>query len=216
MKKRRNPSEKGQAIAKLIMEQYQPKTQEDMQIALKDVFGPIFEAMLQGEIDNHLGYSSNDHSKKETSNRRNGYTEKTIQTSVGEVPIRVPRDRESTFEPQVVPKRTKDVTGIESKVLAMYARGMSQRDIAKTIDDIYGFELSAESISNITDRVMDEVQHWQTRPLNPFYPFLFVDCLYVSVRKDYETKNHAVYVILGYDINGSKDVLGLWMNRGQT
>jgi transposase-like protein len=213
MKKRRNPSEKGQAIAKLIMEQYQPKTQEDMQIALKDVFGPIFEAMLQGEIDNHLGYSSNDHSKKETSNRRNGYTEKTIQTSVGEVPIRVPRDRESTFEPQVVPKRTKDVTGIESKVLAMYARGMSQRDIAKTIDDIYGFELSAESISNITDRVMDEVQHWQTRPLNPFYPFLFVDCLYVSVRKDYETKNHAVYVILGYDINGSKDVLGLWMNE---
>lgn len=213
MKKRRNPSEKGQAIAKLIMEQYQPKTQEDMQIALKDVFGPIFEAMLQGEMDNYLGYSSNDHSKKETSNRRNGYTEKTIQTSVGEVPIRVPRDRESTFEPQVVPKRTKDVTGIESKVLAMYARGMSQRDIAKTIDDIYGFELSAESISNITDRVMDEVQHWQTRPLKPFYPFLFVDCLYVSVRKDYETKNHAVYVILGYDINGSKDVLGLWMNE---
>ena len=213
MKKRRNPSEKGQAIAKLIMEQYQPKTQEDMQIALKDVFGPIFEAMLQGEMDNHLGYSSNDHSKKETSNRRNGYTEKTVQTSVGEVPIRVPRDRESTFEPQVVPKRTKDVTGIESKVLAMYARGMSQRDIAKTIDDIYGFELSAESISNITDRVMDEVQHWQTRPLKPFYPFLFVDCLYVSVRKDYETKNHAVYVILGYDINGSKDVLGLWMNE---
>ena len=192
MKKRRNPSEKGQAIAKLIMEQYQPKTQEDMQIALKDVFGPIFEAMLQGEMDNHLGYSSNDHSKKETSNRRNGYTEKTIQTSVGEVPIRVPRDRESTFEPQVVPKRTKDVTGIESKVLAMYARGMSQRDIAKTIDDIYGFELSAESISNITDRVMDEAQHWQTRPLKPFYPFLFVDCMYVSVRKDYETKNHGV------------------------
>lgn len=212
-RRRSKGNEKGQAIAKLIMEEYQPKNKEEMQDALKDIFGPMLEAILQGEMDNHLGYSANDHGEKETKNRRNGYIEKTVRSSYGEIPISVPRDRDGSFEPQAVQKRSRDITGIEDKVLAMYARGMSQRDISSTVEDIYGFELSAESISNITDRIMDEVDAWQRRPLKPFYPFIFVDCLYVPIRQDYETKNCAVYVILGYDLNGSKDVLGLWINE---
>lgn len=212
MAKRIKRDSKGQAIAKLIMEQYQPTNKDEMQDALKDVFGPMLEAMLQGEMDNHLGYSSNDHSPKATDNRRNGYTSKTVRSSYGEIPVSVPRDREGSFEPQAIPKRSKDITGIEDKVLAMYARGMSQRDISSTINEIYGFELSAESISNITDRILDELEVWQNRPLKPCYPFLFVDCMYVPIRQDYETKSCAVYVILGYDLNGEKDILGLWIS----
>ena len=213
--KRNKRNEAGRAIAQAIVEQYQPKNVQEMQDAIKDIFGPMFEAMLQGEMDSHLGYEANDHGYKETENRRNGYTHKTVKTAYGDVPVDVPRDREATFEPQVIPKRTRDVSGIEGKVLSMYARGMSQRDIADTIEDIYGFEISHETISDITDRVVETAQEWQNRPLRKFYTFVFVDCLYVTVRKDMETKSCAVYVVLGYDVDGVKDILGLWIGEAE-
>lgn len=216
MARRRKRSPQSLAIAQAILEQYQPKTAEDVQEALKDAFGPLFEAMLQGEMSAHLGYESNNHDFKETDNRRNGYIDKTVKTTYGEVPIAVPRDRDATFEPQLIPKRTRDVSGIEEKVLSMYARGMSQRDISATIEDIYGFNISAETISEITDKVMIEVQEWQNRPLKKFYTFLFVDCMYVSIKKEYDTKNYAVYTILGYDVNGVKDILGIWLNESES
>lgn len=208
-------SEASRAIAQAIIEQYQPTNAEEMQDALKDIFGPMFEAMLQGEMDTHLGYRPNDHGGKDTTNRRNGYGRKSLKTTYGDVEIEVPRDRDATFEPQAVPKRTRDVSGIEGKVLSMYARGMSERDIADTIEDIYGFDISHETISNITDRVVETAEEWQSRPLKKFYTFLFVDCLYVSIRKENETKSCAVYVILGYDVNGVKDILGLWIGEAE-
>lgn len=213
--KKSKHSETGRMIAKAILEQYRPTNQDEMQDALKEIFGPMFEAMLQGEMDDHLGYESNDRGAKDTENRRNGYTEKTIKTTMGDIDIRTPRDRDGSFDPRLIPKRSKDVSGIEDKVLAMYARGMSQRDIAETIEDIYGFEISHETISRITDRVIDAAKEWQNRPLKQFYTFLFVDCLYVNIRKDMETRNCAVYVILGYDINGIKDVLGVWIGESE-
>ena len=127
---KKRESTPGENLAKQIIEQYNPKSVADMQDALKDIFVPMFEAMLQGEMNNHLGYESNDHGTKTTDNRRNGYTNKKVKTSAGEVNIKVPRDRDSSFEPQLMPKRQKDVSEIEEKVLAMYAKGMSQRDIA--------------------------------------------------------------------------------------
>lgn len=205
----------GELIAKAILDEYHPQNALDVQNAIKDIFSPILNAMLQGEMDDHLGYVSNDHGYKETDNRRNGYIDKTVRSTYGEVPVSVPRDRDATFEPQSVPKRSRDISDIEDKVLSMYAKGMSQRDIADTVSDIYGFNLSAEAISNITDRVMSQVDEWQNRPLRNFYTFLFVDCLYVSIRKEMETKNCAVYVILGYDINGEKDILGLWIGEAE-
>ncbi len=216
MTKRVKRSPQSVAIAKAILEEYQPKTREDMQDAMKDVFGPIFEAMLQGEMESHLGYESNSHDFKDTENRRNGYADKTVKTTYGDLPIKVPRDRNATFEPEIIPKRTKDVSGIEDKVLAMYARGMSQRDIATTVEDIYGFNISHETISEITDRVIEHVEEWQNRPLKKFYAFLFVDCMYVSIKKEYETKSYAVYTILGYDVNGVKDILGIWLNETES
>lgn len=203
------------AIAKAIIDEYQPTNAEEMQDALKDIFGPMFEAMLQGEMDSHLGYESNDHGYKETDNRRNGYSHKNVKTTYGEVPVAVPRDRDASFEPRAIPKRSRDVSGIEDKVLSMYAKGMSDRDIADTIEDIYGFEISHDTISNITDRVIETANEWQNRPLRKFYTFLFVDCLYVNIRKENETKSCAVYVILGYDVNGIKDILGLWIGDAE-
>ena len=214
-RKKNKRSNANMAIAKAIIDEYQPKTAEEMQDALKDIFGPMFEAMLQGEIDTHLGYEAHDHSYKDTENRRNGYIHKNVKTTYGDIPVDVPRDRESTFEPQAIPKRTRDVSGIEDKVLAMYARGMSQRDIADTIEDIYGFEISHEAVSTITDRVIETADEWQNRPLKKFYTFVFVDCLYVSIRKETETKSCAVYVVLGYDVNGIKDILGIWIGESE-
>lgn len=127
------------------------------------------------------------------------------------IDINASRDREGSFDPKIIPKRSKDVSGIEDKVLSMYAKGMSQRDIADTIEDIYGFEISHDTISTITDRVIDIANEWQNRPLKNYYPFIFVDCLYVNIRVENETKNCAIYVILGYDINGVKDILGIWV-----
>jgi transposase-like protein len=200
--RKRKRNEASKAIAQAIIDQYQPTSAEEMQDALKDIFGPMFEAMLHGEMDSHLGYDANDHGYKETANRRNGYSHKTVKTTYGDVEVDVPRDRDASFEPQAIPKRTRDVSGIEDKVLSMYAKGMSQRDIADTIEDIYGFEISHETISNITDRVIETANEWQNRPLKRFYTFLFVDCLYVNIRKEMETKSCAVYVILGYDVDG--------------
>ena len=214
-KKKDGRSEASRAIAKAILDQYEPTTTEEMQDALREIFGPMFEAMLQGEMDSHLGYESNDRGAKNTSNRRNGYTDKTVKSSMGEIEIRTPRDRDGSFEPQLIPKRAKDVSGIEDKVLSMYAKGMSQRDIADTIEEIYGFEISHETISTITDRAIETAREWQNRPLKRFYTFLFVDCLYVNIRKDLETKSCAVYVILGYDIDGIKDVLGIWIGDSE-
>ena len=208
-------SKASKAIAQAIIDQYQPTSAEDMQDALRDIFGPMFEAMLQGEMSSHLGYGTNDHGYKETANRRNGYTHKNIKTSMGEVEIDTPRDRDGSFEPQLIPKRSKDVSGIEEKVLSMYARGMSQRDIADTIEDIYGFEISHETISNIKDQVIETANEWQNRPLKKFYPFLFVDCLYVNIRKDMESRSSAVYVVLRYDVNGIKDILGIWIGESE-
>ena len=215
MRKKKEPTA-GQKMAQQIIEQYKPKTVEDMQNALKDIFGPMFEAMLNGEMNNHLGYENNDHSSKQTEDRRNGYIDKTIRTSQGEVDIKVPRDRDGSFEPQIIPKRSRDVSAIEDKVLSMYARGMSQRDISSTIEEIYGFNLSAEKISEITDCVIDELNEWQNRPLKKIYPFIFVDCMYVTLRRDYEVKECAVYTILGYDLQGKKDILGLWLNETES
>ena len=195
-----------------IIEEYKPETAKDVQETLKDIFGPIFEAMLQGEMNSYLGYENNSKGEKNTDNRRNGYINKNVKTSMGEMTVDVPRDRDGSFEPQIIPKRTKDISDIDQKVLSMYAKGMSQRDISATIEDIYGFKVSHETISQITDCVIEELNEWQARPLKKCYPFVFVDCMYVTMRYEYECKESAVYTILGYDTNGRKEILGIWLN----
>lgn len=214
MRVKRNPA--AIQIANDIIAAYKPESVAEMHAAIKDVFGPMFEAILNGELENYLGYESNSKVQKATDNRRNGYSPKKLQTSMGETEISIPRDRNSDFESMLIPKYRHDVSEIDRKVLAMYSRGMSTRDISATIDDIYGFKLSAEQISKITDYVLEEQQAWQNRPLKHFYPFIFVDCLFVNLRRDYESRDCAVYSILAYDVNGIKDILGLWIQETES
>ncbi|WP_270373528.1 IS256 family transposase [Longicatena caecimuris] len=204
------------ALAQEIAKQFDPQSAEDADEALKELFGPIFESLLQGEMSHHLGYENNNKEYKQTQNRRNGYAQKTVHTTKGDITIDIPRDRDGSFEPQLISKRQRDVSGIEDKVLAMYARGMSQRDISKTIEDIYGFSISHEMVSDITDAILPELEEWRNRPLKKCYAFLFVDCMYVTLRSGYEAKECAVYTILGYDLNGHKDILGLWLSESES
>lgn len=204
------------ALAKAIIDHYEPQSVEDVNQALKDIFGPIFESMLQGEMNHHLGYAPNERGPKKDSNRRNGYSSKTLKTSHGELDIQVPRDRDASFEPKLITKRQRDVSDIEDKVIAMYAKGMSQRDISQTIEDIYGFSLSHEMVSEITDAIVPELEEWRNRPLQKCYAFLFVDCMYVTLRSGYEAKESAVYTILGYDLQGHKELLGLWLSESES
>lgn len=213
---RKTENKKAVELAESIIGAYQPETVEDMQNALKEIFGPMFEAMLKGELEHHLGYHANEKAEKETTNRRNGYGTKQLKTSMGEVVIQTPRDREGSFEPNIIPKRKRDISEIEGKILAMYARGMSQRDISATIEDIYGFSVSAEMISDITDSVLQELEEWQNRPLKKCYAFLFVDCMYVPIRENYEVRDKAIYTILGFDLAGNKEILGLWISESES
>lgn len=213
---RKKRDKKSVELAQSIIDTYQPESIEDMQNALKDIFGPMFEAMLQGELNHHLGYEAHEKAEKPTDNRRNGYGQKQLKTSMGEVPIQTPRDRDGSFEPTLIPKRKKDISEIEGKILAMYARGMSQRDISDTIEDIYGFSVSHEMVSDITDAVLQELKEWQKRPLKKCYAFLFVDCMYVTIRENYEMREMAVYTIFGIDLAGNKEILGLWLNQTES
>jgi len=184
----------------------------DLQDILKDIFGPLMNDMLQGELDGHLGYEKHDQSPKETTNRRNGTYPKTVRSKMGEIPLSIPRDREGDYEPTLVPNGSRDVSGIEEKVISMYAKGMSDRDISETVEDIYGFRVSHDTISRIIDRIQPRLTEWQTRALDECYPFIFVDALFVPIKKDGKSTNKAVYSMIGINQDGHKDCLGFWIS----
>jgi transposase-like protein len=209
-KKDRDP--KLDRLVKELIAVYQPKDFMELQDILKDIFGPLMEDMLKGELDGHLGYQKHDQSPKETENRRNGSYPKTVRSRMGEMTLSIPRDRSGEFEPVLVPNGSRDVSGVEEKVLSMYAKGMSDRDISATVDDIYGFKLSHETISRIIERVQPRLSEWQSRTLCESYPFLFVDALMVPVKSDGKSINKAVYSIIGINKDGIKDCLGFWVS----
>lgn len=188
-----------------------------------DLFGPeglfvrlkaaLMERMLEAELTAHLGFEKNAGRRK--GNARNGYTSKTVQTETGPVEIRIPRDRAGTFEPQLVGKYQRRLEGFDDKVLALYARGMSVRDIQRHLQELYGTEVAPELISRVTDAVLDEARAWQSRPLDGVYPIVYIDALFVSVRDEGTVKKKAVYIALGTTVDGRRDVLGLWMDGSE-
>jgi transposase-like protein len=200
-------------LVKDFLEVYDPKTAGDITSGLKDLLGPVIQDMMEAEFEDHMGYDKNSHEEKDTDNRRNGSYPKTLKSTFGEFGIDVPRDRDASFEPDVVPKGQRDISGIEEKIIAMYGKGMSQRDISDTVQDIYGFSASHELISNVTDKIMDRINDWQNRPLQACYPFVFVDCMYVTVKDTIKTTKRAIYTILGYNVKGFKDILGVWIGE---
>lgn len=212
MAKRKNSMSEGKKnIIASLLQEYDIKSAEDIQDALKDLLGGTIQSMLEAEMDQHLGYEP--YERTENENSRNGTKPKKIRSTYGETQIDVPQDRNSSFEPQIVKKRQKDISSIEQKIIAMYARGMSTRQISDQIDDIYGFEVSEGMVSDITNKLLPEIEEWQHRPLSSIYPIVFIDAVHFSVRENNVIKKLAAYIILGVNEDGQKDVLSI--NIGQ-
>jgi putative transposase len=201
-------------LAQLISEEC--KTPADLTSKLKNLFAGALEKMLEAELDEHLGYEKNNTLGNNSGNSRNGYGKKTIKSEWGESEISIPRDRRGTFEPQIIEKRQTRTDDIEARVLAMYSKGMSTRDIEDHLRDIYGVEASASLISRITDKIMPEAAEWQSRPLSELYPVVFFDGIYFKVKKDGKVISKCVYTVLGIDGDGKKDILGIWISETES
>lgn len=201
---------------KELIKQKNLKTAADVQDMLKDMFGKTLEQMLEAELENELGYSKYNYKDKNTDNSRNGYTKKKIRSDLGEIDLTVPRDRNSEFEPMVVKKHQNDVSGIEDQIISMYAKGMTVRDIQEHLNSIYGIEASPALISNITDKLLPVIKEWQNRPLSEIYTIVFLDAIHYKVRVDGHIISKAAYMVIGIDIEGQKDVLGIWIGENES
>lgn len=188
-----------------LLQEYDIETAEDIQDALKDLLGGTIREMMEAEMDEHLGYQKSERSDND--DYRNGYKTKRVNSSYGSMDIEVPQDRKSTFEPQIVRKRQKDISDIDRKIISMYAKGMTTRQISETIEDIYGFETSEGFISDVTDKILPQIEDWQNRPLDEVYPIIYIDAIHYSVRDNGIIRKLAAYVILGITIEGRKEVL---------
>jgi transposase-like protein len=166
------------------------------------------------ELDNHLGYEK--HQKSDNSNYRNGHNKKTLKSKYGDVDVAIPRDRDGSFEPQLVKKRETLLNGSEDLILSLYTKGMSVRDIQHHLDDLYGYVLSEQTISNITDTIIEKAKEWQNRPLEPIYPIIFMDATVLKIRVDRVVKNIAAYIMLGITLEGKKEILGIWIGENET
>ena len=178
---------------------------------LKQLTKRLVERTLEAEMANHLGYEPHEQKGRGTGNSRNGKGRKTVQSDTGAIDIQVPRDRNGTFEPKLVKKRQRRLEGFDDKVLALYSRGLSTRGIQEQLEELYGVDVSPTLISNVTNTVMDDVRAWQSRPLSSVYPILYFDALFVKSRQEGPVKNKAVYLALGINLEGEKELLGLWI-----
>ena len=214
MARRRKLTEGKKNIIAGLIEEYDIKTANDIQEALKDLLGGTIQEMLEAELNEHLGYES--YERSDNPDYRNGTKPKKLKSSYGEIPIDVPQDRDGDFEPKVVPKRKKDISEIEQKIISLYAKGLTTRQISSVIDDIYGFEVSDGMVSDITDKIMPQIEGWQNRPLSSVYPIVFIDCIHFSVRDEHIIKKLAAYIILGVNADGYKEVLSITVGENES
>lgn len=201
-------------IIQMLLQEYDIESVQDIQDALKDLLGGTIKEMMEAEMDEHLGYSKSERS--DSDDYRNGYKSKRVNSSYGSMEIQVPQDRKSTFEPQAVKKRKKDISDIDQKIISMYAKGMTTRQISDTLEDIYGFEASEGFISDVTDKIMPQIEDWQNRPLSEVYPILYIDAIHYSVRDNGVIRKLAAYVILGINLDGQKEVLTIQIGENES
>jgi len=207
-------SEKAQELVKLLASDCE--NLGDVQSLLKNLFKGTLEEMLESEMEEHLGYDKHDISGNNSGNSRNGYNKKTLQSEFGETQINIPRDRNGDFEPKLIGKYQTKTDDLENRIIAMYAKGMSNRDIEDHLRDIYGVEASASLISRITDKILPAVMEWQSRPLDSVYPVVFLDGIVFKIRKDSRVINKCVYSVLGINADGFKDILGIWISENES
>lgn len=197
-----------------LLEEYDIESAEDIQDALKDLLGGTIKEMMEVEMEDHLGYGRSERSNNEDS--RNGYKAKQVNSRYGTMEIDVPQDRKSSFNPSVVKKRQKDISDIDQKIISMYAKGMTTRQISETLDDIYGFEASEGFISDVTDKILPQIEEWQNRPLAEVYPVIFIDAIHYSVRDNGVIRKLAAYVVLGINKDGRKEVLTIEVGENES
>lgn len=196
---------------KEILAESEVKTTEDLQLFMREMMKEVIETLYEGELEAHLGYRKHEQNGSLDGNSRNGHTSKKVKSHVGEMELEVPRDRLSTFSPEIVKKRQTDISGIEAKVISMYAKGMSDRDIKEHIFEIYGHEISPETVSVMTDKVLPVAREWQNRPLEELYAVVFMDGMVVKLRQDGAVRNVTVYFVIGISMEGKKSCLGLYL-----
>ena len=211
---RKRPETKRSKIAKMLIEEYQPQSAQDIQEALKDLLGDTMEELLKAELDEHLDYEYGE--KPLSLNTRNGTSKKTVRSSYGNIDLNIPRDREGTFEPQSLKKYEKDISNIENQIISMYGKGMTTRDISSHIKDIYGFGISETMVSKITNKILPTIEEWQNRPLEKIYPMVFLDAIHYHVRENNIVVKKAVYIALGYNLEGFKEILGMWVGENES
>lgn len=211
---RKRPETRLNKISKMLIEEYQPETIQDLQEALKDLLGDTMEQMLKAELDEHLDYEYGE--KPLSLNTRNGSSKKTVKSSYGNIDLNIPRDREGSFEPQALKKYQKDISNIENQIISMYAKGMTTRDISTHIKEIYGFGISESMVSKITNKILPTIEEWQNRPLEKVYPFVFLDAIHYHVRENNIVVKKAVYIALGYNREGYKEILGMWVGENES
>ena len=216
MARQRKLSPERKAFINSLIEHYHPEDAADVQEMLKDLLGDTLQGMLEAEMDEKLGYAKYDYRNKETDDSRNGYSKKTVTSSLGEIDLDIPRDRKGEFEPQAVKKNQTDISNIEDQVLSMYAKGMTTRDISEHLASVYGVDASAEMISHMTDRILPVAKEWQNRPLERKYAIVFMDAVHFHVRQDNQTVKKAVYVAIGTRLNGQREVLGMWIGGNES
>ena len=197
-----------------LLQEYDIETADDIQDALKDLLSGTLKEMMETEMDDHLGYEK--YERSDEKNYRNGTKSKRVRSKYGEFEVDVPQDRNSSFDPKVLPKRQKDISAIDDKIISMYAKGMTTRQISETIEDIYGFEVSEGMVSDITDKLLPQIEEWQNRPLASVYPIVFIDAVHFSVRDDGVIRKLAAYVVLGINEDGKKEVLTIVIGENES
>jgi len=191
------------------------KTPEDLSQLSAFLTKLTVEAALKGEMNHHLGYDKNASTGHHSGNNRNGFSDKKLKGDHGEIDLQIPRDRNSTFEPQLIKKGQSRITGMDEQILSLYAKGMSTRDIVAAFQEMYGAEISAGLVSQVTNSVMEKVVEWQNRPLDAVYPIVYLDCIVLKIRQDKRVINKAIYLVLGINIEGHKELLGMWVSENE-
>ena len=208
-------------LLKAYVDSQQFNSTMEIMAAMKEMFRDVLQQVMESELEAQLGYEKSQRQSESavepgTRNYRNGYSKKTVKTQLGEVEVKVPRDRNGEYEPQIISKYNRNADGMEEKILALYACGMSQRDISEQIKNLYDVEISPELVSKISEKILPEVTAWQNRPLESVYPFVFLDAIHYKVKENHQYQTKAAYVVLGITMDGKKDILGVWIGEHES
>lgn len=216
MKEKSEEDELMEKIARQMLKNGDVKTAFDVEEKLRKSFGKIIKSMLEAEMDNHLGNEKYKHQEEKQENYRNGYSKKKVKSNMGEITLDIPRDRNGEFEPVVVPKHSRDISRLETQIIELYGMGNTTRQISDFVENLYGFGVSAEMVSNITDKIIPEMEEWKSRRLEDIYPFVYIDAIHFNVKTNGVVGKSAAYVVMGISKTGMKEVLGLYIGESES